>query len=80
MSPTSVPSVILIRPADWPQYTNVTDRTDTQDNSPLAQGEPLLVMVAQKRLNRSRCRLVFGLGWASIIMLGCTLVPRGEYR
>jgi len=26
--PTSVPSGILIRPTVWPQYTNVTDRTD----------------------------------------------------
>jgi len=38
---TSVLSGILIHPADWPQYTNVTDRTDRQDNGPIAQGEPL---------------------------------------
>jgi len=25
--PTSMPSVILIHPTIWPQYTNVTDRT-----------------------------------------------------
>jgi len=25
-----VPSFILIRPTVWPQYTNVTDRTDRQ--------------------------------------------------
>ena len=25
--PTSIPSGILIHPAVWPQYTNVTDRT-----------------------------------------------------
>jgi len=31
--PTCVPSFILIRPTVWPQYTNVTDRTD---NSPIA--------------------------------------------
>jgi len=43
--PTSVPSGILIHPAIWPQYTNVTDR---QDNSPEAQGEPLLLTVTQK--------------------------------
>jgi len=28
--PTSVPSGILIHPTVWPQYTNVTDRTDRQ--------------------------------------------------
>jgi len=28
--PTSTPSAILINPAVWPQYTNVTDRTDSQ--------------------------------------------------
>ena len=27
---TSIPSFILIHPAIWPQYTNVTDRTDRQ--------------------------------------------------
>jgi len=26
--PTCVPSLILICPAVWPQYTNITDRTD----------------------------------------------------
>ena len=37
--PTSTPSFILIHPAVWPQYTNVTDRTgqDRQtDNGPIA--------------------------------------------
>ena len=35
--PTSVPSGILIHPAVWPQYTNVTDRqTDRRDNGPIA--------------------------------------------
>jgi len=43
--PTSVPSGILIHPTVRPQYTNITDR---QDNGPIAYGEPLLVMVAQK--------------------------------
>jgi len=32
--PTSVPSGILIYPAVSSQYTNVTDRTDRQDNGP----------------------------------------------
>jgi len=47
--PTSAPiRDILIHPAVWPQYTNVTDRqTDRQDNGPVAQGEPLLVTVRQ---------------------------------
>jgi len=26
-----MPSFIVIRPTVWPQYTNVTDRTDRQD-------------------------------------------------
>jgi len=30
---TSMPSYVLIHLAVWPQYTNVTDRTDRQDNS-----------------------------------------------
>ena len=42
--PTCVPSFILIRPTVWPQYTNVTERTDRQtdrqtdrtDNGPIA--------------------------------------------
>ena len=45
LRPTSVPSGILIHPAIWTQYTNVTDRQDRQDNGPIAFGEPLLVMV-----------------------------------
>jgi len=39
--PTCVPTFILVRPTVWPQYTNVTDRTDRQtDNGPIAWGEP----------------------------------------
>jgi len=44
--PTSVPSGILIHPTVWPQYTNVTDRTDRQTDrqtgqrSDRWQGEP----------------------------------------
>jgi len=30
-----------------PQYTNVTDRQDTQNNGPVAYGELLLVTIAQ---------------------------------
>jgi len=33
---SSMPSFILIRPTVWPQYTNVTDKTDRQDNGPIA--------------------------------------------
>ena len=39
--PTCMSSFILIRPTVWPQYTNVTDRTDRQtDNGPIVYGEP----------------------------------------
>jgi len=38
--PTCMPSFILIRATVWPQYTNITDRTDRQDNGPIAQGKP----------------------------------------
>jgi len=38
----SVPSGILIHPTIWPQYTNVTDKQDRQDNGPVAYREPLL--------------------------------------
>jgi len=41
--PTCMPSFILIRETVWPQYTNVTDRTDRHtgqtdrtDNGPIA--------------------------------------------
>jgi len=49
-----MPSFMLIRPAVWPQYTNVTDKTDRQDrtgqdNSPIAYiGRTVLQTVAQK--------------------------------
>jgi len=40
LRPTSLPSGILIHPTVWPQYTNVTDKTDRQtdrqDNGPIA--------------------------------------------
>jgi len=58
--PNGVPSFILIRPAVWPQYTNVTDRqTDRQtgqdrtDNGPIAQGEPFY-----KRLPKNQTGLM----------------------
>jgi len=44
----SIPSGILFHPIVWPQYTNVADRQAGQDNGPVAQGEPLLITVAQK--------------------------------
>jgi len=34
-----MPSAILIHPTDWPQYTNVTDRTGLTDNGAVGQGE-----------------------------------------
>jgi len=47
LRPTSVPSGILIHPAVWPQYTNVTDRqTDRQNNGTIA-GRTVLQTVAQ---------------------------------
>ena len=42
--PTCMPSFILIHINVWPQYTNVTDRTDRQDST----GRTDLQMVAQK--------------------------------
>jgi len=38
--PTCMPSFILIRQNVWPQYTNVRDRQDRQDNRLIAYGEP----------------------------------------
>ena len=44
LRPNSLPSGILIHPAIWAQYTNVTDRQDRHnrptDNGPIAYGEP----------------------------------------
>ena len=37
---TPVPSFVLIHLLAWPQYTNVADRQDRQDNGPIAYGEP----------------------------------------
>jgi len=34
--PISVPSGILIHPTIWPQYTNVTERQDREDNGLVA--------------------------------------------
>ena len=45
LRPASVPSGILIHPTVWSQSINVTD---SQDNGPVAQGEPLLATVGQK--------------------------------
>jgi len=36
LRPTFKASFILICATVWPQYTNVTDRTDRQDNGPIA--------------------------------------------
>jgi len=60
--PTSVLSGILIHPVVWPQYTNVTDRQDRQRSDSI--GRTVLLTVAPKRPNRSRCRLGRGFGWA----------------
>ena len=49
LRPTCKPSFILIHPTLWPQYTNVTDRTDTQ-TGPWSDstGRTVLQTVAQK--------------------------------
>jgi len=44
--PTCMPSFIMILPAIWPQYTNVTDRQDRQRYDSI--GRTVLQMVAQK--------------------------------
>ena len=46
--PTSVPSGILIYPTVWPQYANVTDRTDRIGQRPDSIGRTVLQTVAQK--------------------------------
>jgi len=59
--PTCMPSFILIRPTVWPQYTNITNRTDSQTGKQTDRqtdrqqsdsiGRTVLQMVAQKLLN-----------------------------
>ena len=45
-----MPSFILIHPTVWPQYTNVTERTDRQDRQRSDSiGRTVLQTVAQKR-------------------------------
>jgi len=37
----------------WPQYTNranVTDRTDRQDNGPIANGRPKIIQETHKKM------------------------------
>jgi len=48
--PTCVPSFVLIRPTVWPQYTNVTDRTDRQTDRQRTDsiGRTVLQTVAPK--------------------------------
>jgi len=49
--PTSVPRCILIHPAVWPQYFNITDRQDSQDRQRSDSIElTVLQTVAQKWL------------------------------
>jgi len=43
----SIPSGILIHPTAWPQYTNVTDRTDRQRSDSIL-GRTVLQTVAQQ--------------------------------
>jgi len=44
-----MPSVILIHPTVWPQYTNVTDRQDRTDRQwSDSTGRTVLQTVAQK--------------------------------
>ena len=47
--PTALPGGILIHPAVWPQYTNVTDRTDRQRSHSI--GRTVLQTVAQQTMN-----------------------------
>jgi len=65
--PTLVPSGILIHSAVWPQYTNVTDRTDRQDiqrsdsnrANPFINGRPK--SRAQQMVRWATCMiLIFG--------------------
>jgi len=85
--PTCVLSFILIRLTVWPQYTNVTDRLTDRQTERTGQrsdsiGRTVLQTVAQKRLNRSRHRLRFGLERAQVSMykVGCTLASDDEYH
>ena len=53
--PTCAPSFILIRPTVWPQYTNVTDRTDKQTGQRSDSiGRTVLQKVAQQNCNQWR--------------------------
>jgi len=50
--PTGMQSFILIHPTVWPQYTNVTCRTDRQDRQRSDSiGQTVLQTVAQKLLH-----------------------------
>jgi len=63
-----MPSFILIHATVWPQYTNVTDSQDRQWSDSI--GRTVLQTVAQKPLNRSRCRLGCGLNTFGPSMYG----------
>ena len=50
MRPTYTPTGILIHPTIWAQYTNVTDRTDTQNRQRSDSiGRTVLQMVTHKQ-------------------------------
>jgi len=52
-SPISMPSLILIDPTVWPQYTNVTDRqTDRTGQRSDSIGRTVLQTVAQNQTER----------------------------
>ena len=54
----SMPSFILIHPTVWPQYTNVTDRTDRQNRQRSdSGGRTVLKTVAQKPIERNSSRI-----------------------
>jgi len=53
LPPYCMPSFIVIRPTVWPQYTNVTDRTDRQRTDSI--GWTVLQTVAQKARPPNLC-------------------------
>jgi len=78
--PTTVASFILIHPAVWPQYTNVTYRTGQTFSTERHTGQRSDSIGQTVLQRRSRCHLVFGLGWTKGGCVGSTLAPPGEYN
>ena len=78
---TSVPSFILTRPTIWPQYTNVTDRTDIQtgqDMTTIRTHNPNGIMIGSAVFARMTTQCLYTLQWQAPFPLQNCPFPWGS--